>query len=118
MREAQPFQFSPPHDNADAGFKALQAARRSGEAMGGRNARPSPHPSDEGGRPVDGTQYHLQLREFNDPEAWIAAFFRVLIAKASRWRFCVSKVDKDLLLFETSLPLTNRELTDALQRVS
>ncbi len=67
---------------------------------------------------MDGTRYHLQLKEFNDPEAWIAALFRVLLAKASRWRFCVSKADQDLLLLETSSPLAGREVAAAMRALS
>ncbi len=63
------------------------------------------------------TQFHIQLKALNDPETWIAAFVRVLIAKAARWRFSVSKVDKDFLLIETSRPLTSRELTDAFKEM-
>ena len=66
-------------------------------------------------KPVDGwTRHHLQLKDFNEPERWIAAFFRILLDKGSRWRFCISKVDEDLLLLETSPPIAGRELAAAM----
>ncbi len=87
--------------------------------MGGRNpsAHIPPLTLPLRGALVLQTQFHIQLKDLNDPETWIAAFVRVLIAKAARWRFSVSKVDKDFLLIETSLPLTSRELTDAFKEM-
>ncbi len=101
-------------------FKPLPSQWKCGRRWEGGIPRPRtflPSLSPSRGTLVLQTQFHIQLKNFNDPETWIAAFVRVLVAKAARWRFSVSKVDKDFLLLETSLPLTSRELADAFKEM-